>query len=645
MGNSAHAAAVAKSMTHCIQLIFNFTALSGAVRQQLLRFFMRIPITKADWPNAFNATSKYIGRHWPTGKLKLSWARETTAKLLGYNSVHDVQQELLDSIPQLNYGLSTMASSMAVKGVLLFGLSPLESLQFFSSIPWPNLEVWKCTPDYRHQQSGAMGHQMIMDEYHSFMNYATPVLIANAFTRGKIPPFEYTINHDGIMFHRSSFEGLLELVQPDESTINECGIELSVEEYFEEKILPLAIGKVEDLIPRLNPNKPEYWLTPENVEVMRCSDGKYLLLNKGLNAFYPGVYAAQDLITTIKKLFMLENISDVETECNIPTEYYGRGPKRFEPFGAHGSFVLDGQVFYWRNKLNDYSAPLCPAFSDYLIQQLKPATALIIPDTVIPHSHLEAINKAITIHSSMMKSTSNGIAALNELGISTVLNELYADTFYGDETLVEEYPFDKCLEDYDDGERAEIERDLKTYSEFCISLGGRVLALMPELRTFYSEMAIGHYFHQRYQDSDDRMDEDNLVEQPFATEAARHDDFFLSLLTDHLCIEFNEYTKGFAFRGVGWLLSAANSNHITTANIKAEFGRLMTLFHMIDNDRKVLEKIASYCSKAPTEPNEKYLNYGSPYKPTVKPLNKNISDLLKHGRKHKATIIKGEQKL
>jgi len=56
---------------------------------------MRVPICNADLPLGFNKLAKYIGRHWPDGRLKLSQSRERLAKMLGYSSAYAVLRELV----------------------------------------------------------------------------------------------------------------------------------------------------------------------------------------------------------------------------------------------------------------------------------------------------------------------------------------------------------------------------------------------------------------------------------------------------------------------------------------------------------------------------------------------------------------------
>lgn len=609
---------------------------------------MRIPITKGDWPSSFNSTSKYIGRHWPSGKLKLSEAREKTAHLMGYHSIHDVQQELLNAIPSKFYSTKAMASSMAVKAVLMYKLDPVESYRYFSSIPWSNLDVWKSTNEYWQQQMEAKGTRFMLDEFHTAMNYSTPALIAGAYTKGLIPSYEFTISENGDMFHRGTFESLLELMVPEEQDIKECGSSLSVEEYFYKYILPLSHCSVEEMITRLNPEKPLLWLTPTDVHIQEVNNGSYVLLNKSLNAFYPGSYDSVQLRETIKKLFILEAIPDVVTHCNVPKDIYGISMDEIEHYGSHGAFVFHEQVYYRREKLNNYSEVIDNPFLTYLLQNMKPTKGFAIPESIISEPQLDVINKAMTIDTMIMKSNPDGVIALIDLGISNVLSSLYGETYYGDETLLKDDSFDLSERHFEDeDEQLEAEKEVREYTVFCDSLGRDVLWCMPELKEYYSERVIGHYFHERYRVENDFDDWRAEEVEELNTEAERHLEFFVLLLNDHLCIEFNEYARGVAYKGVSWLLKAVNSKRINMDEFKGGFIALMSVYRMLNKDKRVFSEMDKYCTHSQIELDGEYINHGAACKPIFKKdVDKNneyIMNQLRLGRKISSKPITASQ--
>jgi len=340
-------------------------------------------------------------------------------------------------------------------------------------------------------------------------------------------------------------------------------------------------------------------------------------------------------------LFMLRVIPDVATECQIPTDLYGMDQEETKLYGTHGKFTFNDQVFYRRTELKNYSEITSKPFLEYLFQKLKPTQDLKIPDSIIPASYLDAINKAMTIVRQIMKSSPDGVTSLSQLGITNVLSALYGDVFYGDETLLDNENFDlseRYFEDED--EQMEAEKGVREYTAFCESLGKDVFLCMPELKPYYSERVIGHHFHERYQEDSDTDDWslDNVIK--LNAEAVRHLDFFISLLTDHLCVEFDEHAKGIAYRGVSWLLTAMASNHIAMDRFKEGFSQLMSVYRMLDDDKDIFSSIEKRCNRLPVEPHDQYINYGSSYKPIY---NKNVdqraeslSKLLRMGRKFNA---------
>ncbi|KJG37722.1 hypothetical protein UA32_12240 [Photobacterium angustum] len=601
---------------------------------------MRIPIVKADWPKSFNSTAKYIGRHWPKGKLTLSKSREVSAKLMGYHSVHDVARELQESLPDRCYSTKSMAASMAVKSVLLYGLPPVASYQFFSAIPWVNLTVWRDTSEYRYEQLRTQG-RLVLDEYHGMMSYYTPSLLADAWVQGKIPKFEFTLDKDGMMFDRRQLERILEFASPSEEDLEECGSSLSVEDYFNTHILPNAWCPVEEAISRLNPNDPVYWMAPEFVEIIKVDDDSYVLRNEQLSAFYPGTYTSNELAESIAKLFKLDTISDIETECEISLDKYGRECES-EKFGMHGSFILDDQVYYRQFKLNDYSAFVENPFIDFLLDNITFKNWFSIPESVLCANKLAAINKAYTVLDSIMDSSPNGNQALVNLGVSDVLPLIYRSCFYDLESLKAEDQFNIENRYFEDAaEELEAKKELSELIAYCDVIGSEVLNLMPELKAYYDPRVIGYRYQQLYSEYD--YDEWQHEESSSDLTLERRTGFFISMITDHLCNEFNQSAKGIASQSVRWLLVSVENGIITLEELKSGFQRMMDMYSMFNDDEDVLKKIASFCNKPKLEPCGDFINHGREYKPTFKSdvdqRYKRLSDLYKLCRSANAKSV------
>jgi hypothetical protein len=599
---------------------------------------MRIPITSGDWPVAFNSTAKYIGRHWPKNKLKLSLSREMTARLMGYNSVHDVQQELLNDI-QANSYFSTkrMAESMAVKSILLYELPPLDALRFFNGIPWSNLEVWKLTGEFQEQ---ALPFRVFYDEYAAFCSYVTPVLLADAYKRKVIPHYDFCIDASGIMFDRSTFEALLNKLEPNEEDLKEIDDDLSVVEYFNRHILPLAFAPIEDMISILSPDEPDHWLTPEGIVIIPSHDGRWLLFNKLLNAFYPGAYNATGLKGAIKKLYLMEVIEYSPTDCLFPSSEFGlyqysQDDEAYLPFGCFGSFVHEHQVFYPKTQLGDFTSDIDNPFIQFLLNQLTRTHSIRIPENITSPENLSCINDASTIFGQIINSAPNWVASLKGLGIEKVFANLHCNVFYGDETLIGDEDFDIGVRTFEnDEERTEAEEKIREHTEYCDSLGNSLLGLYPELEPYYSSLALGNTYHNAYAKNDDEYSSYGY-QTPYRVKAERNVGFFGVILSLHVCEVHNEIYKGLACKAVRWLLIAIESGRILMKDFNSEYISLMELHSKYEGNRKLINALNAFF-KSPqktTEKHKEYVMHGELWKPVVKKSGNSLANLFRDSRK------------
>lgn len=598
---------------------------------------MRIPITSGDWPVAFNSTAKYIGRHWPKNKLKLSLSREMTARLMGYNSVHDVQQEFLDNA-QVKGFFSTkrMAESMAVKSILLYDLPPLEALRFFNSIPWSNLEIWQQTSEFREQ---ALPYKIFLDEYSTFTNYSTPVLLADAYNRNSIPHYDFCIDHSGLMFHRSTFETLLNQLEPNEDDLKEIDDDLSVVEYFNRHILPLAFAPVEDMISVLHPEEPEYWLTPEDIVIIPSNDGRWLLFNKPLNAFYPGAYNAGGLKGAIKKLYLMKIIENSPADCLFPSSEFGlyqyyQDDEEYLPFGCFGSFVHENQVFYPKTQLSDFTGDIDNYFIQFLLNQLTRTHSIRIPENITSPENLSSINNTATILGQIMNSSPDWIPSLESLGIKEVFSSLHHNVFYGDETLLgyEEFDIDERAFDSDE-ERTEAEKNIRTYTEYCDSLGNDLLGLYPELESYYSPRVLGNTYHNAYAEDEDEYDSYG-DQTPCRVTPERNIAFFGVILSRHVCEVHDETSRGIACMAVRWLLVAIDSDHILMNDFNSSYISLMALCSKYEDNSKLINGLNTFFRQPPNTlvPIKEYAVYGDRWKPTVKKSGDSLAKTLEMAR-------------
>lgn len=605
---------------------------------------MRIPITTGDWPANFNSIAKYIGRHWPTGKLTLSDAQERAAKLFGYNSVHDVKAELSGPLPQRGiYSTSTMASSMAVKAVLFYDANPVAAYHLFSTMPWSNLDVWTSTSEYelKHRRSGRP--LFITDEFHHYANYVTPALIAKAYADKKIPPYKFTITHNGEMYHQGAFEQLLDVLEPSQESLTESGSPLSVEEYFEKNLLPLAFGSIEEIITRLHPEKPIYWVKPGDIDIKKTNNGQYALFNSSVCAYYPGTYSAEQLVQVIKKLFLLEVVADTSSLSEVPVSYVARrgDPKdKMMRIGDCGHFTHNGQVFYPDHAYADYNFIRTSPFINFVFNSLHTKHTLDIPGHIIAEDKLKLMDLAASISKGMMNTYALKRKDCSGLDMAAILSSAFGSAFYDDGSIIDENTNTEYLEPESDRDQNADKR--LAYSDFFNAVGQQVFEKMPELKRHHSQLSVGVRYFDRYL-ADDVPDSPELKYQIGNITVKRNVDFYCFLVSDHLCKVQDQYAAGFAFRSTCWIFNAIANEVVTAQQTPQCFSEIMRVFNNMYYDLQLLEKVESYCKLKQPSPSDEYINMGEPYTPVVSKsansIHKNMDSMMKEGRKYSLSFF------
>jgi hypothetical protein len=61
----------------------------------------RVPLTQKDYPENFNKVAKYIAKKWIDKKLQLEESRQILAKVIGYNSIHELEKTFVNKLPNL----------------------------------------------------------------------------------------------------------------------------------------------------------------------------------------------------------------------------------------------------------------------------------------------------------------------------------------------------------------------------------------------------------------------------------------------------------------------------------------------------------------------------------------------------------------
>lgn len=293
---------------------------------------MRIPLNQADWPTAFNDVSKFIGRHWPNGRLKLNKARETTAYLFGYNSVHDAQQELQCQLIPSGKGVSDYVQSMTLKALVKFHLSPLTTRKLFNDIPWRSLSCWSITRDChfekvqeRHHAEGNMS--ISFDEFGFHSGHKSPELLVKMIDSGRLPETEYAVTANGLMYRREAIEALLSELKINADDLIDLGFTGSPEDFIEDYIGPMAWQPIKNQVKDVDFRGEVTWRAPFLRRVDRIEDG-YRIFHEGYQAYYAPLFASEsDLIQALTDLYLGKPIS--VHQCNqahllIQGEYFDR---------------------------------------------------------------------------------------------------------------------------------------------------------------------------------------------------------------------------------------------------------------------------------------------------------------------------------
>jgi hypothetical protein len=146
--------------------------------------------------------------------------------------------------------------------------------------------------------------------------------------------------------------------------------------------------------------------------------------------------------------------------------------------------------------------------------------------------------------------------------------------------------------------------------------GNKVLEIMPELKPYYDPKVIGYYYQEMYGENEHDKEDENANHDDIKVE--RHIGFFISLITNHLCNEFNEFAKGIVSRSVRLLLVSVEKEALNLTQIKHNFQGLMAMYNIFKDDKDVFKKISTYCTKPKFKPCDGLINHGSEYKPTFK---------------------------
>ena len=275
---------------------------------------MRVPVLSADLPEKFNKVAKYIGRHWPNGKLSLNKSREALAYLFGYNSVHEVNQAAPSNKLPHTIMLNKIFTSMIGKALYKYSIrpdsfdtvlrkAPFKELAFYTV---SDIEQERIRIEKLRESSGMMIYN---DEYQDILNYKSPALIVEQHKKSLVPPYRYALNKKGEIFCSSTYESILNDLGNIQELLCNLDHDISVSEFIEKHVFPLAWLPVEKYLENVHFKERACWHVPYMVDIrqLRLSDDElnYALFHKGYNTYYPvackTIESVNDVLTKIYK--------------------------------------------------------------------------------------------------------------------------------------------------------------------------------------------------------------------------------------------------------------------------------------------------------------------------------------------------------
>lgn len=458
---------------------------------------MRIPILATDLPDRFNKVAKYIGRHWPTGKLGLNHAREHLAYMFGYNSVHELNK--VADITELPSQISTddAHASMLGKALFKYGVHPNKLSTVLDRAPFKELSFYTVTgiakaEAYSKEQT-ARNFAPIVDEMQALNNYKSPDLIIQQNNDGLLPPYKYAVRSDGKIFCASYYESLINRLGDINKTVDEIGGDLTVHEFINKYVLPFSWINLKEYLETRKVDGEYNWRAPFMVDVYHARvDNKligYVLYHSGLNAYYPAVFESNgEVINALASIYQKQVISPdlkfpnsaIETSLTFNSTLCEFADWTEESFDEAESFEFEDQLFIRANPFIPYTQlDTCPVLSRKHLQPEELANiAHQVIDEDVYHNHVAIGNFIDNVLNNAIEKISCHQDSEN---IIFVFNKLF-----GKYRVVLE---DILAFEHGDDYKASTE-DMDSWA----AIGKQVFTHHPELEPFFDVRAAGRCF-------------------------------------------------------------------------------------------------------------------------------------------------------
>lgn len=435
---------------------------------------MRIPLTEADWPSGFNDVSKYIAKKWPGGKLKFNKAREVTAFLLGYQSVHDAKNSLLEAIPDLEYSTKEFQRSMTVRALARFDSAPSIG-GLFGSITWSVLTVWKRTTEYKSmkalsnppsfEESWATGGSITFNEFkvlkEGSYDQKTPKALVELIDSGKIPDHDYMVNTAGDIYRFSELERLVDQLGINEQDLGDLNYTKGVSEFIYEQLLPRAWRPLKPVIVA-----GDHQGYSPYMHVVEHHQTGYKIFHRGHHAYYDIVCRSEaQLHRLLELIFKGEPVS--------------RAPASSGSFQIDGNWFSHSEIFKRNTVIKD-----SPWLREIPLPDLDPDLPNI-PQTVILRDSYEThkrVEQLLTQEISDFNFSSEQAEGIFREILGPEKQTLEHLQQQGDFTVDTEYFFDEDELNTAIAENEDRINEAKNH-------GRNVLEYHPELRPYFDEVA------------------------------------------------------------------------------------------------------------------------------------------------------------
>lgn len=440
---------------------------------------MQIPVSQADWPAAFNGFSKYLGKHWPKGSLKLNKASEVTAWLFGYSSVHDLQKQLVEEILiGKMHSTNEYERSMAFKAMTKFGVDPNSLVKVFKGLPWHRLSVWPHTTEGNQQkiidQYKASGTPIFIDEFATYGGIKTEPLLVDLADINAIPLYEYAVNDSGLMYTRQKLEDLIKTLDISEENLRAEGFTCTRHEFILRYLLPLAWQPIADQVATKDSSGNIIkWHPPYPMKVIPLSDKGFKLFHEGYQRNYHKTFETA-----------------IELEQGLIALYLGK----HIGLGVTGESVCINGDYFDKERDDDFSPYSIKATSNWLADQkwLDPSVRgwndlhsmnnnidPLALDLSIYRDHIEIGAWYESIKSERLRSVGSTVFV-------EILKHVYGQSRRTLENLQRKGMF--VLQEYDTQE--EMDEILSDHVEN----GVQIFEHMPELKPYFDEVAISDLY-------------------------------------------------------------------------------------------------------------------------------------------------------